>query len=269
MSVSIQDALRTRGDLSTFLVHLTRARENATALDALTTIIAERRLRAATPMGWAKYQDEHQDQGRQTQRTVCFSETPLQHVQTLFADIEGRSIHLVPYGVALTKIVARRVGVNPIWYVDMTTRGGRRWEEARALDELREGAIASGNFHGSAVAKLLPFFEPMGSWPNSRKEFWWEREWRRRGDVDLAPIWDKLIWLCPEEDHTVIRQQLTGSSNGAREPVVLDPRWGMEELIARLCRLEADDVSIFHTTFHRETRDGVIRTTKPAGLLTS
>ena len=146
----------------------------------------------------------------------------------------------------------------------MTTRGGREWEEARALDELRDAAVATGNFHASAVAKLLPFFEHMGSWPNSRKEFWWEREWRRRGHVDLGPIWDKLIWLCPEEHHSTIRPLLS-SSDARREPVVLDPRWGMEELIARLCRLDAgDDVSIFHTTVHRESRDGVIRTTEAA-----
>lgn len=264
MSVSIQDVLSRRGDLSTFLVHLTRPIAEANAFDSLRAIIADRRLRAATPMGWAKYQDEDERRDRQSQRTVCFSETPLQHVHSLFAEIEGRAIRLAPYGLAMTKVVARRVGINPIWYVDMTTRGGREWEEARALDELREAAIAAGDFHNSAVAKLLPFFEHMGTWPSSQKEFWWEREWRCRGDVDLTPIWSKLIWLCPEQDHTVIRQQLVASPSTTGAPIVLDPSWGLEEVIARLCRFDSDDVSIFHASAHREVRDGVIRTTEAA-----
>jgi hypothetical protein len=72
-------------------------------------------------MGWD--QDADDDPAQQSQRVVCFSETPLEHVYSLVADIEGRQINLEPYGIALTKLVARRIGVNPVWYVDMTPAG--------------------------------------------------------------------------------------------------------------------------------------------------
>lgn len=254
----IGEVLGRREDLSTFLVHLCRDRDSMSAASALRAVISERRLRALTPMGWAKGHDGAENAARQSQRTVCFSETPLQHVYSLFADIEGRSIRLQPYGLALTKVVARRLGVNPVWYVDMTTRGGREWEEARALDELRERAVSAGDFHSSPEAKVMPFFEHMGTWPESRKEFWWEREWRHRGDLDLSGIWTKVIWLAPESEHAAVSSDVV-SANGPVSPVVLDPSWGIEQIVARLCGLDHEDVSLFHVSVSREDVGGAIR----------
>lgn len=172
VTLSIQDVLNRRSDLSTFLVHLTRERvAGVTARANLESIVRERRLRALTPLGWGKKQDNPVVLAEQSQRVVCFSETPLEHVYSLFAETQGRSISLQPYGFALTKIVARKMGVQPVWYVDMTTNGGREWEEARALDRLRDDAVEAGGFHTSPLAKLLPFYEQMGVWPNNRKEF--------------------------------------------------------------------------------------------------
>jgi hypothetical protein len=44
----------------------------------------------------------------------------LEHIYSMFAEIEGRQVRLEPYGVAFTKMTARRLGANPVWYVDMT-----------------------------------------------------------------------------------------------------------------------------------------------------
>jgi hypothetical protein len=126
--VNIQDVLNRRTDLSTFVVHLTRdeqvqPNDNGPPVfypadQKLRSIIRERRLIAATPMGLGWDQDDPADPTRQTQRAVSFSETPLEHIYALVADIDGRQIKLEPYGLVLTKIVARREGVNPVWYVD-------------------------------------------------------------------------------------------------------------------------------------------------------
>ena len=269
MPESIADILGRRDDLSTFLIHLCRERTPGTsAAQVLNQIVDGRVLRAMTPMGWAKVVDDPNNPDAQSQRTVCFSETPLQHIYSLFAEIEGRSICLKPYGVALTKVVARRLGVNPVWYVDMTTRGGREWEEARALDEIRREAIATGAFHSGPVAKILPFFEHMGTWPTSRKEFWWEREWRHRGDLNLAAVWSKLIWLAPEADHAALSARLQAANGNARAPIVLDPSWGIEQIIGRLCGLEPDDVSLFHVSTERREANGVIHSSAPLNPLT-
>lgn len=256
---TIHDVLSRRNDLSTFLVHLSRERISGSARRNFDQIIGERRLRASTPMGWAKAQDDPTDLARQSQRTVCFSETPLEHVHSLYSEIDGRSIRLEPYGLALTKVVARRVGVNPVWYVDMTTNGGREWEEARALDALRDRSVGTGDFHASPEAKIMPFFEHMGTWPTSRKEFWWEREWRHRGDLDLAPIWEKIIWLAPEGEHGSIASLICREEPGAYRPTLIDPNWGIEHIIARLCGLANEDVSLFHVSVRRELVDGGIR----------
>ena len=94
-----------------------------------------------------------------------------------------------PYGLALPKLKARKLGINPVWYVDMTT--GHTWHLAQALDQLRDNIVAQAaadnrNFHQSRLARLFPFIEQMGTWPNrSSKEFWWEREWRHAGNFSI------------------------------------------------------------------------------------
>jgi hypothetical protein len=258
--VRIRDVLSRRSDLSTFLVHLTRDFDEViddghvytmTARESLGQIIESRRLIAVTPMGFAAEQDDPADPAKQTQRTVCFSETPLEHTWAMFEQIDDRqrNIKLQPYGLALTKVLARRHAVNPVWYVDMTP-AGHQWL-AHDVWALRDAAVATGDFHNQPIARLLPFFDWMGGPfpPNSPgKEFWWEREWRHQGDFDLAPIWDKIIWLCPEADHDDFRDQVKQAMPGngePPEPAVIDPSWGVEEIIASLVGLPLDEVSVF------------------------
>lgn len=251
--VQIQEVLSRRTDLSTFVVHLCRDREAAdgtttSAANALRAIIAERTVEALTAMGWGYDQDDEEDEARQTQRVVCFSETPLEHVYSLLADIEGRQIELRPYGLALTKPVARRRGIGPVWYVDMTP-SGHDWL-AVPLRELKRVAIESENFHAHPMARLLPFFEWMGGpFPGNpiKKEFWWEREWRHAGQFGLSEVWEKIIWLCPADEHDAFRALVNEATPQERTPsrAFIDPRWGVEEIIAHLAGFEAGDVSVF------------------------
>jgi hypothetical protein len=64
-------------------------------------------------MGWAR--DEASQLGGQAERSqhvVSFSEVPLEHIYSLCADIEGRSVCLEPYGLAFTKMVARAMTIS-------------------------------------------------------------------------------------------------------------------------------------------------------------
>ncbi len=170
---------------------------------------------------------------------VCFSEAPVEHLYSLVADIVGRSVRLRPYGLAMTKMMARHNGSNPVWYVDMTP--GHDWLQANALDKLRDEAIR-GDFVSHPSSSLLPFFEAMGTWRSGQKEFWWEREWRKVGDYPLEER-EIAFWLCPEDEidefeSFIIKEWNLESipdedrlSYGQR---FLDPRWGVEEIIARL-----------------------------------
>lgn len=238
MAQTIREVLNRRDDLSTFVVHLTRARDGISAKDRLTTIINDRQIIAGSPMGWAADQDDPADATKQTQRVVCFSETPLQHIYSLVADIEGRQVKLEPYGVAMTKMSARRLGINPVWYVDMTP--GRDWVISPALNTLKNAATATGAFHEQPIARLLPFFEPMGTWPQRQREFWWEREWRHVGDVALPDPLVGILILCPEDEIDDF-QALSGQTHR----MCLDPRWGLEQIIAHLAQVPVDQITPF------------------------
>jgi hypothetical protein len=166
-------------------------------------------------------------------------EAPLEHLYSLVADIQGRSISLQPYGVTMTKILARKKGINPVWYVDMTM--GRNWVQAKALNELRKEAIANG-FVEHPAARLFPFAEPMGTWDATQREFWWEREWRKVGDLRLESH-EVAFWLCPEDEISGFEEYITEAweideiaqdkRHKYRQHFV-DPRWNVERIVAHL-----------------------------------
>lgn len=177
-----------------------------------------------------------------SQRCVCFTETPLEYIKLLTEDIAGRSVKFDPYGIAMTKRQGRSIGVNPVWYVDITP--GHDWL-TKPLNELVQQAIATGDYSKQPIAKVTPFIEQMGkgNQPHSyRKEFWWEREWRHVGNLDFAA---PVIVLCPEGDFQELRQHIDGA--GALDPervVLIDPSWSLEEMIARLAGYSPKDIHI-------------------------
>lgn len=193
-------------------------------------------------MGIARQQDDPNDPTKQSQRVVCFSETPLEHVNLMCGAIEGRSVEMEPYGIALTKLQARRLGINPVWYLDTTP--GRDWTLANTLDGVRDAIVEQAraeneNFHEYGITALFPFIEQMGTWSSdSRKEFWWEREWRHAGHLVLPST--GMIWLCPEAD----LESVTAGAGYELRPW-LDPFWGLEEIIAHLSGFAPRDVTPF------------------------
>ena len=191
-------------------------------------------------MGWARgTAAKFGDGATASQKVVCFSEAPLQHLDSLTADIDGRRVALEPYGVAFTKMVARRKGTNPIWYVDMSP--GHDWQIAKALDRLRVDATTyaatPGNrFADHPAAALFPFFEGMGTWELRQKEFWWEREWRKVGEFGFTANEVALV-IAPEDTHETLRRHFS-------RPVI-DASWGLERMIASLAQLPATDLTPF------------------------
>jgi Putative abortive phage resistance protein AbiGi, antitoxin len=240
--LDIREVLNRRTDLSTFVVHLTRNRPGQTAKEALESIIAQRLLRAGEPRGWALGAPGiNLTEGmRATQRVVCFSETPLEHAYALFADIAYREVQLHGYGVAFTKMIARKMGCNPVWYVEFTPGGARAI--ANALNNLVEAAARNQPTFDD-IWKVTPFIEGMGTWTDGlgqlhRREFWWEREWRHLGDLPLGPWWEKALWLCPEEEIEEFEARL-----GPRR--CIDPRWSLEQIIGHLHGLSQEDMTPF------------------------
>lgn len=195
-------------------------------------------------MGWARdaVADLSQED-KDSQHTVSFSETPLAQVHCLCSEISGRSVCLLPYGIAITKMTARKMGCNPVLYVDMTP--GRTWILAQALDRLREEAVESRDFREHPASKVFPYVEPMGTWNDRQREFWWEREWRHQGDVqfDLSDI---ALVLAPEADHESLTGLLAAErGDDDRLPRCIDAGWSLERIIAHLASVPPDQVTPF------------------------
>jgi Protein of unknown function (DUF2743). len=236
-TVEIGDLLNRRTDLSTFIVHLTRDAGGASAKDNLKSILAGGTIEARKAMGWLGTGVHGLTVAeRAGMKVVCFSEVPLEHVYSLFAAIARRGIKLKPYGVAFTKAAARGRGANPVWYVNQSA--GFTWQIAPALDQLREaGRTHPAGFAASPAAQILPFFESMGTWSAiSRKEFWWEREWRQLGNFTFGRHEIALV-LAPVADHAEFEAM--------GYPNVIDPSWSLERMLAKLLGLPDHLTSIF------------------------
>jgi hypothetical protein len=101
--VQITDLLARRTDLSTFLVHLTRATDGRTAKQNLFRIIETNTLEARNPFGTAAQALQRAKLSTDSQRCVCFTETPLEHVSLLTQSSDGRTIEFASYGIAITR----------------------------------------------------------------------------------------------------------------------------------------------------------------------
>ena len=240
----IRDILHRRTDLSTFVVHLTRATDSASAIEVLAEIASSHVLKAGRAFGWARDHDDPAEQSHRSQRCVCFSETPLEHINLLLGSIEpAREIVMEPYGLALPKMLARRSAINPVWYVDMSP--GRDWILRDALDALVASTVETAKNSGRPfgdyyLARITPFIDHMGTWPSTggQKEFWWEREWRHVGDMVVPE--PGVIWLCPENKIDDLRDL-----SGRPIDPWIDPRWGLERIIAHLAKIPRAHITPF------------------------
>lgn len=242
----LEELIARRTDLGTFVVHLTKDSENTSAKENLLTIVRARKLEARNPFGSAVSpltiaitENKADIPDLLSQHAVCFTETPLEYIHLMLAHIEDvmRACNFAPYGFAITKKLARKKNVNPIWYIDITP--GHNWL-INPINTLIEEAINNGDFANSPIAKLTPLIEQMGSNAGQyRKEFWWEREWRHKGNFNLPST---IILLCPEEEHA---EFVHIANEAGIRATAIDAKWGLEAIIARLGGFSAEDIGPF------------------------
>lgn len=230
---TIQDILARRPDLNTFLVHLIQGTDASEGKKRLVHTLNEGWVTAAHAHVPTLPALDRDGVTPESQHCVSFMETPLEHVVMLMGEIPGHAHPLQPYGVAITRQQGREMGVNPVWYVD-TTPGHVSLLDS--IGQLIDDAVASGDFKASAVARLLPFIEPMGPTPSGHRETWWEREWRHVGNFPLPP---NYMAFCPEAEMGEVRRSLT---RGAAGTTFVDPAWSLEQTISNLASFTEDDV---------------------------
>ncbi|MEV5967841.1 abortive infection system antitoxin AbiGi family protein [Kribbella sp. NPDC051952] len=186
-----------------------------------------------------------------TQRTVCFSETPLEHTWMMVRDIQGRQQTFQKYGLVFTKALCRRNGCNPVWYLDITR--GHDWLTVPIREQIRRAVSESLDSTGridprrlaeQSVLRITPYIEQMGNPSGRRKEFWWEREWRHVGHFAFKTPNRVVALLAPEEDHEDTAAEIAALSYSwlRREVPLVDPDWGLERMISALAGVHANDI---------------------------
>lgn len=248
MSEEIEALLHRRSDLSTFLVHLTRDTKRP-ARNNLLGILSDHTIRARTALGMAQAYDSELKETPASQRVVCFTETPLEHTWMMVRDIEHRQQAFKPYGVVFNKSTCRRSGCNPVWYLDITW--GHDWlttpindlvDQAVEQSKTKMGRVKAGRLAEQRIFKITPFLEQMGNPSGTRKEFWWEREWRKVGDFAFRPR-KVVAVLAPEQEHDGMRQEIANlDADWKRRNVpLLDPSWGLQRMMSAMAGIDPDD----------------------------
>src|SRR5438270_9741867 len=174
----IAELLQRRSDLSTFLVHFTRDLDTGSARQNLLSILTARSIDARNVHGMTRVLAAADPAVAAVQRCVCLTETPIEHTWMMCRPIANRQNQFSPYGLAFPKAWARRSGVNPVWYLDITpghdflTRPINDLIEIAGLGEAR-AFVADGrsgkllarvSAARSQVARLAPFIEMMGTY---------------------------------------------------------------------------------------------------------
>lgn len=209
-----------RGDLSPFLIHLTRTgdlklskdihslmKDTVVQLDAkqsLDSILKSKRIEAKSAFGYFNYKVPYKRYNGTTAnprsyvrrdwlRGVCFSETPIENIHIHMKPKLGGNQYR-PYGLAFFEKIVRAKNGNPIFYVQTTNQPIRNSLDQIALDPL---AIQ--------FKDTMPFIEGFGPpwFPNftspSEIDFRWEREWRIAGDFSFS-LSDIAFGICETSD---------------------------------------------------------------------
>lgn len=176
-----------KNDVASFLVHLTRNVENyGDARNNLQNILNTKKIFAFNCKGMFYNLKEYWLETK----SVCFSEIPLTHIKYAL-EMPGRDIKFEPYGLVFTQEYLQSRGANPVMYLNTYLSE----EIKNAITDL----INKPELR-SSIEKIIAFFDTFGMDGGQKTyDFFWEREWRFRGDLDFDYS-DVLLGICKDED---------------------------------------------------------------------
>lgn len=233
----ISEILRGRSDLSAFLVHFTRGENSETNIK---NMLDAGRIEARRAHGW-----DREVLNTAEVHSVCFTETPMEHLSLLCGEIEGRTIQLTEWGLAFSKYQARLLGANPVGYVHgFPNQGGGAYQMATALEGLRNAldadlkGTADLPVHLRRAAEIVLSGTQRMSRSGNPNEWWWEREWRRIGhfDFDISSV---AFGLCPRERVGDMEQWSVDMIDTRLRWI--SPSWTVEETIGHLADVQEDE----------------------------
>lgn len=208
------DIKKLREDLSPFLIHLTRKGtyrgwedissppegdgKTLDAEDSLREIIKSSEIQARSPFGYFNFLVKYRNKNPKSKiqrswlKSVCFTETPIDHIHIQFNKIHGRKFSFQKYGLAFFEESICLHSGNPVMYFNTVNECMR--------DSLDAIPISDECFR---MKHILPFFEgfgpPLFSGKPLRSEidFRWEREWRIVGNFSYSLKSDVAFGICP------------------------------------------------------------------------
>lgn len=229
--ISKKELLTRRGDLSQFLIHLTRSgilkrdkdlyslamddTQRISAKSCLEDIIKTKRIEARSALGFFNYSVPYKRRDgtiknqnslvkRDWLRATCFTETPIDHIPLLTNKIYGRTQQFENYGLAFKEDVIRSRNGNPVFYTDTTNQNIRKAFESIVTTPV---ALQFKSLMPLVEGFGPPWFQSYNSPPEI--DFRWEREWRVCGDFSFS-ISDVAFGFCPTDEIPYFQGLLSG-----------------------------------------------------------
>ena len=221
--ISLEEFLESKRDFSPFLVHFTKDGVDilgdpcVPAKDVLNEILKERTLKAVSHFclfspNLIKLQNASLEDKF---KVVCFTETPIEHIDVLLKEVIERDFKPKPYGLVFKKEYIRKQEGNPVFYTSKKI--------AKPLWQLY-WPLCSKDIEQSfdGVCKLLALVTVC----EERNDWHWEREWRIAGNLRFN-LTDIYCGLCPEEDMPYFENMYS--------PVkFISPYWKNNKILAKL-----------------------------------
>lgn len=188
---------RIRGDVSRFLVHLTRDYELGSAEDQLLSILCAKNIEARNAYCLFSPLIKNSDFSpvlKNKFNTVCFTETPLPQISSLLLDLPGRKIKLKPYGLVFWRheLVAR--GANPAIYINAM---GKSNLKGYLLEQFKQHFKDVKTFktfqQQECYFQELIHYYSLITVMSTNHDFAWEREWRVLGNLKFQC---KVLAVC-------------------------------------------------------------------------
>jgi hypothetical protein len=233
-----------RGDISQYLVHLTRdnrgqfKKTGRKARENFESILADGMIKAkGIHCLHGNEVKKLEAEVRSKFRVVCFTATPLDQIHNLIG-IPGRTINLEAYGYVFDKSFLMGKGAQEAIYInDYSTDHRFR----AAFDAVYQKAVLT-NFTGISSA-MLPFVNVR----HSGHDFAWEREWRVVGSVAFEPE-DLVCVILPERAHD-LREEMD-----RRGIAVVSPGWSYERVIEAFAEQKRRSMEIWKEKYLKRAR---------------
>lgn len=228
-----------RSDLSRYLVHLTRDYDRKSARDNLINILKTKTIEARNYhcLFSPKIRKmEISGKLKNSFKTVCFTEAPLNQIKNLVSDIPKRNIKLKPYGIVFWRDKLLDKGANPAIYLNakgtdlrdyLIQQFDNQFKEIKTLRKLKR--------EDDYYYEIIQYFSLINV-INDKYDFSWEREWRFHGDFKFN-YRNIVAIVCedPEGLENLCEKKLQEKAlKFIKRTPLISPEWSYEQLIEEL-----------------------------------